>query len=214
MFYNSACTKQNEVCCSFTALSLCPNPCRQQDSSHQCSHFGRRKTPLVAGSELTVSESKNYPGYTVAFPTVPSQLRGWDVCWNDTLSRQLNSLLSEALQQHPTHNLPWRIFLLLLWCLWEQFHVFHWLLPTERVCLNYNPQKGPDIQSAFKKQCFTWSIKSSTYSGVFIEITEMHYFLQPSWVPAQKLYPLLHRELCRFWKEQTKEQIRTDWPIG
>lgn len=114
LFYNSACTKQNEVCCSFTALSLCPNPCRQQDSSHQCSHFGRRKTPLVAGSELTVSESKNYPGYTVAFPTVPSQLRGWDVCWNDTLSRQLNSLSSEALQQHPRHDLPWRIFRLLL----------------------------------------------------------------------------------------------------
>lgn len=116
LFYNSACNKQNEVCCSFTALSLCPNPCRQQDSSHQCTHFGRKKAPLVAGSELTVSESKNYPGYTVAFPAVPSQYpqltrRGGDVCWNDTFS---SSLSSEALQQHPRHSSPWRISLLLL----------------------------------------------------------------------------------------------------
>lgn len=109
------------------------------------------------------------------------------------------------LRQHWSENLPWHIFLLLLWCLWEQFHVFHWLLPIKRVCLNYNSHKDPDIQSEFKKQCL--STKSYKFSGVFIEITEMHYFLQPSWVPAQKLYPLLHRELCRFWKEQTKNRL-------
>lgn len=148
-------------------------------------------------------------GYSVASPPAPSHNPAHTeaCCWVDTFSRQLSSLSSQALQQHRSHNLPWHIFLLLLWCLWELFHVFRWLLPKKRVCLNYNSHKDLTYRVNLRSNVFTLVTKSYKFSGVFIEIIEMHYFLQPSWVPAQKLYPLLHHELCRFWKEQTKNRL-------
>lgn len=82
LFYNAACSKQNEVCCSLTPPSLCPKPSRLQDSSHQYIYFSRRKTPLVAGSQLTVCESKNHP---------------WVTLWPSLLSLPRNSSYTEGM---------------------------------------------------------------------------------------------------------------------